>query len=403
MRAKNAGNRGESQAADTTVVGQVQQHVKDLIARRDLVRDAQLPSYRELAAALSVGFTTVKLAMDGLVAQGVIRRQPAQGCFVQRELGRAGHKLHKMGIIYPASQRALFHSPYLQEILRGLSSDEEQLLDFHILSLRHHGLVSAAQIAEYHIDGVVLLGVENEEFLKAFVQWGVPGVVVDYVAPGLPLDCFACDNAAAARQAVAQLVALGHRRILYVDAPPVPNVQIAQTADRTLSLWSSDRIERLAAARAELAATPGLQWSVRCARPAQAAHRDPDAPFAALWAEVARRERPTAILTYDESVAKSLIRVLSEGVLRVPQDVSICAVAGAGEVDSDGSCVTQCRFDFVGMGRQAGELLKARCLKTDNSCPRTYRSGFQFLDGHTTAGAAARCWSRVNKNNRRQS
>ena len=81
-----------------------------------------LSSYRELARELGVAYTTVKFAMDDLAAQGIVRRQRARGCYVNRELPAVGRPLKTVGIIDTASQPNLFIQPYLTQIMHGISA-----------------------------------------------------------------------------------------------------------------------------------------------------------------------------------------------------------------------------------------------------------------------------------------
>jgi len=71
------------------------------------------------------------------------------------------------------------------------------------------------------IDGVLYSGPRfNDAALQAMVEQGVPTVLMGAL-PDSPYYCVDIDNRAAARQAVAHLVRLGHRRIACItNAPP---------------------------------------------------------------------------------------------------------------------------------------------------------------------------------------
>ncbi|MEI8243294.1 MAG: substrate-binding domain-containing protein [bacterium] len=367
--------------SEATVVEQVGQHVRDLIASKGLKRGDSLPSYRQLAQDLQVGYTTVKLAMDALEEHGIVQRQAARGCFVNRELSGAGRLMKKMGIIYPASRHALFSSPYLLEILRGFHAVEGAFGDLHIFSLRQDGLVSAAQIAAQGVDGVVLLGVENDDYLRAFHAWEFPGVVVDYHTADMPLDCVVCDNAAGARRAVRQVLELGHRRLLYVERA-LASSTLTPGANDPLPLKPSDAIERRDAVSAELRAAAPVRWDV------VALWNEGDVKetaFRSAWdrAASAWSGRPTVVLTDDEVMARTVALELAELGLRVPEDVSVCALAMAGEVKLGDRPLTGCRFDFVSMGQQAVSLLQNRYENPTTTRVVTHRIGFEFVEGQT--------------------
>jgi DNA-binding LacI/PurR family transcriptional regulator len=364
-----------------TVIEQVAEHVRSLIVTQSLKRGDSLPSYNQLAAELGVARFTAKRGVDVLVAQGIVRTQIGQGCFVNKELSRAPRPLRHAGLIFPSSRKALFEA-WSAEIMQGASSALPPDGDLHIFSMREQGLVDAAHLAEWMVDGVILLAVENDDYLRTFASWGTPGVVVDYCPRDVPLDYVACDNAAAARQVVAHLAALGHRRVAYVSTHTNGHVLDPRDLTKTLLVKnSSNQRER-------------REESLRAlqARDLFAAAYSPPAldldlsAYAAQFATQGKAdgERPTAILTDNEFAAGLLLTELGRAGIRVPDELSVCAVGGAGESSGRESLrVTRCRFDFAGMGRMAVEQLAQRCRLGKPAAPCALRVGFQFVAGET--------------------
>lgn len=362
----------------TSVVTRVAGYVREHITRQQLPRGAALPSYRDLAAELNVGYTTVKLAMDLLAREGVVNRERARGCYVNREISAQGKPLKTIGIVYPASCANLFAAPYLRQIMQGIGEAAVRV-DVNMFSLRDEGLVTASQLADRHVDGVILLGVENDDLLRDFASWNVPGVVADYCSPTIPLDFAACDNAGAAAYAVRHLVALGHRNIRYLARDPHLVYQIGK--DRTLLMRSSDSVERREAVVHALGAQAGVRWSET------AFFFDSYVDeWVADWQGGA--DRPTAILVDDESTAIGVLGALEKANVRVPEDASVCAVA---VVDGTAATVTLtgARFDFVGMGRKTVELLRRRCEQPAKAIPPAVcRIGFEWVQGRTCGARA---------------
>lgn len=363
---------------DISACEEVSQHVRRLIATGDLKRGMRLPSYRELAAELGVAPLTAKRGVDLLAEQGIVRRRQRQGCFVNRELTPLGRPLKTIGIIHAASQKFLFASPYLTQIMQGINGGD-QSRDIHIFTLREDGLITATQLADHHIDGVVLLGLENDVYLREFLTWGVPGVVVDYFADGIPLDFVACDNPSATQRAVRHLVGLGHRNICYVGSEPALLERIAG-AER-METRSADFIERRETAIRAMEAVP-VRWK-EAVIPRPREKRIPVIGLlAAAWREEA--DRPTAFITDSDDMANLLIRELTMRGVRVPEEVSVCTVASATGLTERGLALTGARFDFVGMGRKAVDLLKWRCEKPAEALPpAVHRIGFEWVEGGT--------------------
>ena len=367
--------------AGTTVVRQVAEAVRARIVREQLQRGALLPSYRELADEFGVAYWTIKRGIDELVAEGVVLQQRGRGIFVNKELALAPRPLNRLGVICPSSRTSLFTNSYLTEIMHGAMLGAPLKTHLSIFSLREDGLVDAAQLGESAVNGVLLLNVENDDYLRTFAQWGTPGVVVDYCAQAAPLDYVACDNAAAAQEMVAYLAARGHRRVAYVSGQMQSSV--ARPEDRHATLLvrkSSDVRERRDASVAALRARGMLAgvWNLR-----ENSATLPDD----LYHQIRSAHNPTALLTNSHHGAFLLQNKLTRRGLRVPEDVSVCAVAGDQAASHLRPVVTHCRFDFNGMGRLAVELLAARCRQPGEAKPRGHRIGFEFVAGETTAPA----------------
>jgi DNA-binding LacI/PurR family transcriptional regulator len=371
-----------------TVVEQVKNHVIGMIVQTEMKRGAALPSYRELAAELDVACTTVKIAMDELAQQGVVRRQRARGCYVNRALSRQGRPMKSVGVIHLASHAFLFSAPYLTQIMRGINGGSVPL-DVHIYTMREHGFVTAAQLGEHEVDGVILLGMEDEGFIREFAGWGIPGVVVDHVTAGVPLDFVACDNEAGVIRAVQHVVGLGHRHIRYLGPDPNRIALVGLKARQPVQTFSSDDAERNGAVRRALAACPGVRWDEEVHRQSPYP-KEAEAGLLAFLGRVVQEwlgaaERPTAFLTANDSGADRLIRAFAARGVSVPGDVSVCAVAKAA---GGSGGITGPRFDFAGMGRKAVELLHKRCEEPATAAdPNVYRIGFEWEEGSTCLGS----------------
>jgi len=367
---------------ELSVADEIKNHVRGMIASEALKRGAPLPSYRDIARSLGVAYTSVKFAMDDLETQGIVRRRRARGCYVNREISAQGRALKTLGIIFPASYAHLFSTPYLRQIMQGIGEEAKQV-DVNIFTLHEEGFVTASQLADRHIDGVVLIGVENDDLLGEFAAWNIPGVVADYCSPRIPLDFVACDNAKGVEHAVRHLVELGHRRIQYVGRDPHIVNQVGK--NRALLLRSSDHIERHESAVRVLSATPGIHWDdTSLANLTNYSHLPELVPG---WLRGA--ERPTAFLVDDNGLAAELIAQFKAAGARVPEDVSVCAVAGPLVPDPHPGTVTGIGFDFVAMGRKAAELLKWRCEQPAEALsPAVYRVGYEWVEGGTCGACA---------------
>jgi DNA-binding LacI/PurR family transcriptional regulator len=360
---------------------QVARHVRKMISSKTLKRGEPLPSYRELASEMGVAVRTAMRGMDLLVEQGIVRRQKARGCYVNRELSAQGRSLKTVGIIHTASYSFLLSQPYLRQIMQGIG-DGQGHLDVQIFAMRKEGFVSAARLGDRQVDGVILLGVESDAFVEEFSTWGVPGVLVDQVSEKLYMDCVACDNEAAARDAVQRLVGLGHRHIRYVGHDARRITQVGRS--RSLMLRSSDRLERRAATVSALTAMAGVQWEEDILSDG---HPMLIYDIVTDWQKAT--ERPTVFLAEDEPLGRDLIREFTEHGVKVPEDVSVCVLAQPRISEADGT-LTGCGFDFVAMGRTAAEVLRKRCEEPATAGePGVHRIGCEWMEGSSTREARA--------------
>jgi DNA-binding LacI/PurR family transcriptional regulator len=367
------------QDTDSTVARQVSDHLRGFIARERLKRGDALPSYRQLASQLGAALWTVKRGIDELAKDGVVYRQRGRGVYVAKELVRRPRPPHRLAVIVPSTRHALFNMEYLLAIMRGITLKPDICPLLQLFSLQQDGLINAATLGEQEIDGVILLNVEDEAYIRSFVQWGTPTVATDYVARGVPLDFVACDNRAAARRVAAHLAGLGHRRVRYVTES-VHSESVNLQGQRVIR-DSSDIRERQRETLAALRAA-----GVACDAPPEA-HSDASGSPAAVSEDIHAHlhdpGRATAVIVNDCYAAGKLTRELTQRGVRVPEDVSLAALSSDGGGWRQEPELTCCKFDFVGMGRRAIELLAQRCRKPVTGKTRVHRIGFAFVEGKT--------------------
>ncbi len=148
------------------------------------------------------------------------------------------------------------------------------------------------EVTDNRVDGLILVGIMEEEFTRAIYATGFPCVTI---GSGYALRRITVDNVSGATQAVEHLISLGHRRIAYAS----PGLT---EADRERGQgW------RETMARAGLA-TDGLEQD---------------------WEPLLERLKaggpdcPTAVFCRNDSYAALLMRAARQNGLRVPEDLSV--------------------------------------------------------------------------------
>jgi LacI family transcriptional regulator len=178
-------------------------------------------------------------------------------------------------------------------------------------------------LVEKRVDGLIVAPAEPGEsahLLEAHER-GIPVVLFDRGSPGITCDVVVVDNQRAAKNAVRHLIRLGHRRIAIVvegntalTAADVVNAHLAPDAGMTSRL----REDGWAAALREagLPVTDDLICGARYERA--------DACRAAAEA-LCLKDRPTALVTTDETMTLGAIDAIQEAGLAIPDDISLVA------------------------------------------------------------------------------
>jgi LacI family transcriptional regulator len=365
------------QTGDTTPRDMARDQIRRLIAAGGFRRGDQLPTYADLCKRLGVSFLTVQRAMGDLARDGIVYRLHGKGCYVGKALNSGPRPFSQVGLVFGASLNMLIRAPYLNQILDGvLTACGERNVDLTILSIRTaRGRIPPAQLAA-QVDAVILLGLTNTEYLRGFQETHVPLVLVDNLTPGLPVDTVVVDNARGVGLVMQDLLARGHRRIAYVSG---------LTRDPIAEAWvePSDETERREAYAAEMHAA-GLGDHLRVFAARVGGGTGGDAAAAATG------PRPvTAFVAFGALLVPSLCRELAAAGLRVPQDVSVAAAAGAPTDDVlSGLPITYAKADFAAMGVAAVEALERRCRASPPPEPAVSRVPVTFVPGGTAAARA---------------
>jgi DNA-binding LacI/PurR family transcriptional regulator len=352
-----------------------------ILARGYQVGD-KLPTYRELADHFGVALFTIERVMKELACEGIIRLLHGKGAFVKQLPAVAG-QLRQVGLIYSASRLHLIGNAYMIEILSGIVEhcDQEQI-DLQILSFWRAGQRVPVPPHEtaVRIDGAILLGMFNDNYIAELVREEIPLVLLDAQCRGARVHSIAMDNAQAVDQVMDHLHALGHRRIGYVDA---------MSFDPVTDMWadSSDTRERR---EAYLAAMERLGLCDHRLVYESPVISPPEAMRRAAHHLLAEPDPPTAVLVYDTVLATQLCRALCQGDRRIPQDMSVAGVAGhQPRTANDGYVVTGAQVQFEKMGQLAMRAL------ADQACGQMVRESIVERIGATlsvgTTTAAPRC------------
>lgn len=357
----------------------VQRRIRELVSRSGWRREEPLPSYRELAKRYNVSQMTVQRAVGGLIKEGWLYAWPGCGTFVSADAAPQTRKLTHIGLVFYCTHRLFFSSAYLMEIFRGIMWEAESVnADVRIFSIKTEGRLTMQSFEQAGVNGLLLVGVVNDEYIADLGRARIPLVVVDYRSATVPADYVVVENIGAVSRVVEYLRQLGHRRIAYLDGWSTDTV--AGTLRHDVVVESSDVIERRegyrqAMVRAGLADDAFVFGGVLNGQ-VQSIH--------GVAEDLAREPRRfSAVVAYDTTVARNLMTELSKLNVRIPQDLSIAAVAGAEDALVGGRVLTYNKVPFVRMGSLAVQRLAARCDELPPREPRVTFVDSEFVAGNT--------------------
>lgn len=203
-------------------------------------------------------------------------------------------------------------NPFFAEVIRG-TQEEIELQDHprHSLSIMHLSndhdrLIQAAR--QMSASGIILTGGYPFPELLAFQEKSrIPLVVVNYRITGPRISCIIVDFKDAYFRATRHLIDLGHRRIGFVDDTGHSEIGVARLEGYQTAL-----------AEAGIPYRPELCTSI----PADTRINGGFQSTSNLLA-LPTRERPTAILAFNDLFALGVMHSVRAHGLRVPEDVSV--------------------------------------------------------------------------------
>jgi LacI family transcriptional regulator len=195
--------------------------------------------------------------------------------------------------------------------------------------------------------GLIMVGpCLRSEWVRLLLRQRRPCTIIDPCASDLALPCITTTNWQGSMDAMAHLIALGHRRIGFI-------------AGSTPVLCNSERLRGYR----EGLSQAGIAWDPRLVRSGNLM-RQAGTECVREWIE--NGDLPTAILAGNDDMALGVIDGLQAAKLRVPEDLSIAGfddIPTAGQVYPGLTTVRQPVFE---LGKQAAEMVMAQIEGRDD-------------------------------------
>jgi DNA-binding LacI/PurR family transcriptional regulator len=312
-----------------------------LIASGSWAEGDLLPSYSRLSTRFGEKQKTIRLAVGVLEREGRLVRT-GMGWRVPSS-DRAAIKDNIVLIVLNTWRKHYFDNPNLLVLRKGLECELHKhgssilLAPFH----KRHVVSQLPGSLQYEsLRGVLLHGDFTEKCLSHYEKMKIPVVVIDRPVTKHALSSVCVDNEKAAFDAVARLVAMGHRRIAFV-----------RRVSLRISMVDPDSQERQA----------GFENSIKAAglpSARSAIFNFMDGRSVAKIVATLRLAKPrfTAIVAADMQVAELFERSLVGRGYRVPEDMSIVCFSSVGS----GSRWSGPHADFEKIGRKAVAVMFLR-------------------------------------------
>jgi DNA-binding LacI/PurR family transcriptional regulator len=341
---------------------------------RDAIKDGRFPSDRlptevELADQLGVSRETVRRATETLQREGLVVKFRRKGTFT-RSPGLALQ-------IQPAESTLL---GYLQADYPA-SSGQEEAVNLAISGLMLQGAIEEAGRAGFELvvrrapqgqmtrafqrlgqsarlRGIIFASYGEEKLLRQVAGLGLPTVLLDHDLNLPRISTVRDDSFEGARQAVGHLAELGHRRIAF-----------AHWHRTDLNLW------RLM----------GYRQGLRDRKlPRRRAWELPIELTEAGAEQVVQQlgqltPPPTALLCFNNSLARLIMAAADRHGLKVPDQVSVMGLGGE-EIPG----LTCYQADWYGLGRRAMQLLLRAIQSKEPPPPEHHLFPHELRRGQTT-------------------
>ena len=270
-------------------------------------------SAEDVARAAGVSRTTVSFVLNNTpgkniteaTRQRVLSEASRLGYTPNEDARRLAMVRHNTIGLYICHSQYVYTDAFIVRTVEGMAQtinrNRARLL-IHPLTLNEESYLSLARHDD--VDGIVLINAhENDPALAELVEARFPVVAMDRL-PDVLIDQVYVDNTAAARELVAYLIDLGHRRIAMIT-----HASLVYAASQARHRGYQDSLE-----------AAGLGGSETLVRYGDFSERS---GYTAMMELLDVQPRPTAVFAGNDVIAYGALSAARDAGLMVPDDISI--------------------------------------------------------------------------------
>lgn len=308
-------------------------------------KPVQMARLADIARACGVSKATVSLALNGKPGVSLDTRRLVLE--VAKKLNYRPHasarslalqRTDTLGVIVPD-----LSSPFYAEVIRGLEEEALQHGFFLVLATTmgnpEREELCLRLLQERRVDGILFVTPRgNERLIREIHAGGFPVVVVDReIQSEDGVAEVIVDNYGGARQAVEHLLALGYRRIGYING--IPEIQASQERWRAYRDALQSHGIRISKKWVEVG------WFL------------PEGGYQAMTRLLRISPRLEAVFVACDWMALGAMRAIRERGLRIPQDIAVVGFDDVPLAAQTDPPLTTVRQPMVEMGRAGVQLL----------------------------------------------
>jgi DNA-binding LacI/PurR family transcriptional regulator len=356
-------------ARPQTLLSRTELVLREAIARGEFAGN-KLPTAAQLAEQLGVSRETVRLAQESLQREGLLVKYRRRGTLLEppamtlkRNAGRStllGYlqadypSLHGEDELVTRATSGLM----LQGAMRAAGRSGYRLVVHHAPHTQMDRVIGQL-LQEAPLRGAIFASFGEEKLVRQMLGLGLPTVLLDHDLHLPRISTVMEDSVQGTRLSVGRLAGLGHRRIAYA------NWRLAD-----LNPW------RIA----------GYREGLRAARLPRRRAWELSAEITPAGAErlveklLSIRPAPTALLCFNNTLARLAIEELRRRRVRVPEDLSVMGIGG-----EEVAGLTCAQADWFDMGRCAVELLLRAASALGDAAPEHRLYPYKIRPGRTAA------------------
>lgn len=284
---------------------QVKTKIKEVISLTSRKKGEKLPSERKLEEYFGVSRITIRKALDGLLAEGIIEKEWGKGIYIKKSISYVAEKTKRIGLTIWHGEEYSYH-PASLEMMRGIGEaieEENYGLEITFITSSMIKKHDYSERLNNNVDGIILTIQEIPEEDLDKIKEKIPCIIFVSRYNNISKTIMV-DFKQAAYQTTKYLFELGHKKIALING-----LEYFDISKQLFSGYKAFLEEN------------GIEVNNNLVKNGIYNHQG----GFNLTIEILKQEKPTALILSDDFMALGALDAIRKLGLRCPQDISICS------------------------------------------------------------------------------